>query len=267
MSDDMESLILNRTMAILESGGMSLMVTVRQTPSVDVVLAAQSAGYDSLYVDLEHGGLTMPQAGQICAAALIAGITPLVRVPGHEPYLSAQALDLGAMGIIAPHVQTAADAQAIADACMYPPLGSRSSSATIPQVRFRSDWPMNAVRERINSQTMVVPQIESAEAVENVEAIAGVGGVKVLLVGTNDLLADMGIPGQFSSDKTLKAFEAIIAGARKHGKHVAIGGIAGPNELLKTICDMGARMISAGTDTSFLATQMRNKANELRKLA
>ena len=126
MSEDMNTLIFNPTKARLDAGRMAMMATIRQTRSVDVVLAIKAAGYDGLYVDLEHGGLTMPDAGQIFAAALIAGITPLVRVPGHEAFLSAQALDMGAMGIIAPHVNTAKEAAAIVANCKYPPEGTRS---------------------------------------------------------------------------------------------------------------------------------------------
>ena len=265
MSEDMNTLIFNPTKARLDAGRMAMMATVRQTRSVDIVLAIKAAGYDGLYVDLEHGGLTMPDAGQIFAAALIAGITPLVRVPGHEAFLSAQALDMGAMGIIAPHVNTAKEAAAIVANCKYPPEGTRSLASTIPQLRYMK-WDAKEVCARINSQTMVVPQIESAEGVDNVEGISGTKGVDALLVGTNDLMADMGIPGQHTSDKVLKAFEKIIAGAKKHGVHVGIGGISGPFSLLKTIYDMGAKWISAGTDTGFLAAALKSKADEVRKL-
>jgi 2-keto-3-deoxy-L-rhamnonate aldolase RhmA len=142
-------------------------------------------------------------------------------------------------------------------------MGHRSFSSTIPQLRYRS-WPADEVTARINDQTMVVPMIETEEGVANAAAIAAIDGVAMLLMGMNDLTADMGIARQFSHDKSLKAIETCIAGAKKHGKFLGVGGITGPVSLLKTIHQMGARLISTGTDTGEMLSAFRQKAKDVR---
>jgi 2-keto-3-deoxy-L-rhamnonate aldolase RhmA len=149
------------------------------------------------------------------------------------------------------------------DACMYPPIGHRSASSTIPQLRYRS-WPVDEVRAHINTQTMVIPQIETEEGVANASDIAAINGIDMLLMGMNDLTADMGIAGQFGSDKSLKGIETCIAGAKKHGKFLGVAGIPGPVSLLKTVHQMGALLISTGTDTGEMLSAFRQKVKDIR---
>lgn len=262
---DMKTLICNWTRAILDSGKMSMMTSVRQTRSIDVVMAIKAGGFDAMFVDLEHGGLSMTEAGQLCVAGLTTGVTPFVRIPGHEPYLAGQVLDLGAMGIIVPHVDTAADARLMVDACMYPRVGHRGFSSTVPQLRHLN-WPAAEVRAHINSQTSVMAQIETMKAVKNIEAIAAVKGMDTILVGSNDLLLDMGIPGQHGHDRLLKTLEKIAKGARNQGKHCGIGGVPGPFSLIKDIYDMGFRLMSVGADTNLLAAALKTTGAEIRRL-
>jgi 2-keto-3-deoxy-L-rhamnonate aldolase RhmA len=257
MADDLKKVVVNHMKNNLKAGKTSLMISVRSSKSVDVVLALEAAGYDSFFVDLEHGGLTLPEAGQLCTAGLLAGVTPIVRLPGHDPFTAAAALDLGAMGIIAPHLSTPEEGRKMVDACMYPPKGHRSASSTIPQLRYRT-WPIDEVRAHINTQTMVIPQIETEEGVANAADIAAIDGIDMLL---------MGIAGQMGSDKALKGIETCIAGARKHGKFLGVAGISGPVSLLKTVHQMGARLISTGTDTGSMLSAFRQNVKEIRSFA
>ena len=263
MADDLKATVVNHLKRKLQAGRTCIQVSVRSSKSIDVVLALEAAGYDSYHVDLEHGTLTLPEAGQLCTAGLLVGVTPIVRLPGHDPFMAAAALDLGAMGVIAPHLGTPAEAKRMVDACMYPPKGHRSASSTIPQLRYRT-WPVDEVRAHINTQTMVIPQIETEEGVENAAHIAAVDGIDMLLMGMNDLTADMGIAGQTGSDRALKAIETCIAGAKKHGKFLGVAGISGPLSLLKTIHDMGTRLISTGTDTGSMLSAFRQNVKEIR---
>jgi 4-hydroxy-2-oxoheptanedioate aldolase len=266
MTEDLKEVVVNHLKNNLKAGKTSLMISIRSSKTIDVVLALEAAGYDCFFVDLEHGTLTLPEAGQLCTAGLLAGVTPLVRLPGHDPFTAAAALDLGSMGVIAPHLNTPAEAKRMVDACMYPPMGHRSASTTIPQLRYRS-WPVDEVRAHINTQTMVIPQIETEEAVANASDIAAVNGIDMLLMGMNDLTADMGIAGQFGSDKALKGIETCIAGAKKHGKFLGVAGISGPMSLLKTVQQMGARLISTGTDTGEMLSAFRQKVKDIRSFA
>ncbi len=265
MSDDMNALIRNPTKEILDAGGLSLMMSVRASKSVDTVFALQAAGFDSFFVDLEHGGLTMYEAGQLATMAIAADMAAFVRLPGHNPVAAAQALDGGAWGVIVPHLETPEQARMMADACLYPPAGHRSASSTVPQFRFRN-WPPAPVRARINDQTMLICQIETELGVENAEAIAAVDGVSMLLLGGNDLTADMGIPGEYDNERHVAAVGRMIEGARKQGKHAGIAGVGSP-ALMQRFHDMGARLFSLGTDTGAFVASAKAQAATARKMA
>jgi 4-hydroxy-2-oxoheptanedioate aldolase len=265
MSDDMKTVIKNHTKDILDAGGLSLMMSIRSSKSVETVLALQAAGFDSFFVDLEHGGLTMYEAGQLATMGIAAGVTVFVRLPGHNVMAAAQALDGGAWGVIAPHLETPEQAGMMADACMYPPIGHRSASSTVPHFRFRS-WPTVPVRAHLNNHTMLICQIETERGVENAEAIAAVDGVALLLLGGNDLSAEMGIPGDFTNEKFIGAVDRIIDAAKKQGKHAGIAGIGSP-ELMQKFYDRGARLFSLGTDTGAFVASARQQAMTAHKMA
>ena len=103
----------------------------------------------------------------------------------------------------------------------------------------------------MNEETLVVVMIESPQGVENCEAIAAVPGIDALLIGTNDLTFEMGIPGNFLDARVIDAYTKVIAACKKHGKFPGMGGMYTP-ELLERFIGMGARLILAGSDFSFL---------------
>ena len=95
----------------LEQGKLALGIGLRQARTVDIAKIAKACDYDWLFVDMEHNSMDLDMAAQICVAALDCGVTPLVRVPGHQHFHATRILDNGAMGIVVPHVETAADAK------------------------------------------------------------------------------------------------------------------------------------------------------------
>jgi 2-keto-3-deoxy-L-rhamnonate aldolase RhmA len=238
---------------------------VRLVRGIEIAQIAASAGFDTLYVDMEHGPLTLDQTGQICMAALSAGITPFVRVPALTPEYIGRVLDAGSLGIIAPHVRSAAEARTVVEMAKFPPLGTRSAAGQLPQFGFRS-FPAKEANPALDAATMVIPMVETLEALDKVDEIVGVEGVDMVLVGTNDLTAEMGIPGQYDDPRVRDAFARIIAAARGRGKHVGIGGLASRPDLVAEIVRMGARFVSTGTDLGFLAGACAAKAREVHAL-
>ena len=97
-----------------------------RTPDVPAIAAA--CGYDAVYVDLEHTSTSLETAAMLCASAAGAGIAGLVRVPSHDPSIIARVLDNGAVGIIVPHINSKAEAEAVVHAARFPPIGHRSIS-------------------------------------------------------------------------------------------------------------------------------------------
>jgi 2-keto-3-deoxy-L-rhamnonate aldolase RhmA len=256
--------IVNHAKRRLEAGELALGVGLRQARTADAGKLMKAAGFDWLFIDMEHNTMGIDIATQIAVAAQDAGITPIVRVPGHEHYHASRALDGGALGIVAPHVDDAATAARIAGNCRYPPDGHRSMAGALPQLGFQP-CPIGEAAAALNAAMLIVVMVESPEAVENAEAIAATPGVDAVLIGTNDLCMEMGIPGQFDHPKVEDAYRRVVEACRTHGKHPGMGGVYDP-KLMKKYIDIGARLILAGNDFSFLMAGARSQATAVRAL-
>ena len=242
--------VANTTKAKLEAGGLALGVGLRQSRTVDVAKAMKTAGFDWLFIDMEHNAMSIDTATNIAVAAQDAGITPILRVPGFEHHHASRALDCGAQGIVFPHVDDAATAKQLASYCRFPPAGKRSMTGALPQLDF-AKHPLGEMADALNKACITVMMIESPQGVEEAEAMAALDGVDVLLIGTNDLCFEMGIPGQFDHPKVKEAYAAVIDACRKHGKHPGMGGVYSP-DLAKGYIGMGMRFILAGSDLAFM---------------
>jgi 4-hydroxy-2-oxoheptanedioate aldolase len=249
----------------LAAGQVVASMTVRFARSIEIAQIAATAGFDTLYVDLEHNTLSIDACCQICIAAQQIGITPLVRVPANTAEYICRVLDGGAMGVITPHVRSAAEARAMVEMVKFPPLGSRSAGGPLSQYRYRS-FPMNETYAAMNAATSLVVMLETTAALDRVEEIIAVDGVDMLLVGSNDLCAEMGITGQYDHPRLRDAFARAISAARSVGKHVGIGGLASREDLMAQFVGMGARYVSTGTDLGFLLEACGRKAAFVRGL-
>jgi 2-keto-3-deoxy-L-rhamnonate aldolase RhmA len=255
---------LNKTKARLRAGKLALGMGLRQARTVDIATIAGTCGFDWLFIDTEHNSMSIDTACQIAMAALPTGVTPIVRVPGHEHHHCARALDNGALGVVVPHVDTVEQAQAVANACRYPPLGKRSIAGPMPALGFAA-IPVGEATKRMNEENIVVVMLETPQAIDNADAIAAVPGIDVLLVGTNDLCAEMGIHGDFGNPRVPAAYEKVIAACKKHGKFPGMGGVYDP-ALMKKYVGMGMRFILSGNDLAFLMAAAKERATMLRGL-
>ena len=149
-----------------------------------------------------------------------------------------------------PHVDTGEEAKRIADFCRFPPIGHRSMGGGLQQIGF-APMPVGETAKVVNEETLVVVMLESPQAIQNCEAIAAVKGIDALLIGTNDLCFEMGIPGQFNDPRVAEAYTKMIAACRKHGKFPGMGGMY-TAELLERHIGMGVQLILAGSDFSLL---------------
>jgi 4-hydroxy-2-oxoheptanedioate aldolase len=235
-------------------------MTVRFARSIEIAQIAKTAGFDTLYVDMEHNTLTLDATCQICIAAQQIGITPLVRVPANTSDYICRVLDGGAMGVITPHVQSAAEAREMVNLVKFPPIGHRSAGGALSQYHYRS-FPITETQSAMNDATSLVLMLETRAALENVEEIIAVEGVDMMMIGSNDLCGELGISGQYDHPRLEAAFERAIAAARKAGKYIGVGGLAARDDLMTKFVQMGARYVSTGTDMSFLISACAAKAN------
>jgi 2-keto-3-deoxy-L-rhamnonate aldolase RhmA len=260
------AVVRNHMKEKLAAGGVVASMTVRFARSIEIAAIAKTAGFDTLYVDLEHNTLSIDTCCQICISAQQIGITPLVRVPANTPEYICRVLDGGAMGVITPHVRSAAEARAMVDLVKFPPLGHRSAGGPLSQYQYRS-LPMAQAYAAMNDATSLVVMMETVAALENVEEIIAVEGVDMLLIGSNDLCAEMGINGQYDHPRLRDAFARSIAAAARAGKHVGIGGLASRDDLMTSFVQMGARYVSTGTDLGFLLDACGRKARFVQDIA
>src|SRR6056297_2500571 len=256
--------VRNITKDRLEAGDLALGVGIRNARTVDIGKAMAAAGFDWLFIDMEHNAMGIDTATQIAVAAQDAGITPIVRVPGFEHHLAARALDGGAQGIVFPHVDDAETAARLVTYCRYPPHGKRSMTGALPQLGFKPHSP-GETAEIVNAATFVVMMLETPEAIANADKIAAVAGVDCLLIGTNDLCMEMGIPGEFTHDRVAEAYKTMIAACKKHGKHPGMGGVYAP-DAMKTYIDLGARFLLSGSDFAFMMNGAKAQSAAVRKL-
>src|ERR1700691_3077279 len=119
-----------------KAGEPAVGIILRSARTVDLSPAMKAAGFDWLFLDLEHNSMDLDMAVQISVAALGAGIAPVARVPARQLWLATRILDGGGLGIVVPHVDTPEEAKAIAAALRYPPLGHRSVAGGLPHFGY-----------------------------------------------------------------------------------------------------------------------------------
>ncbi len=248
----------------VDAGELVLCLALAQARTADIPMVAAASGFDAVYVDLEHTATSFETVSLLCTGAIAAGITPLVRVPSHDHDQLTRSLDVGAMGVIVPHVETRAEAEQIADACRFPPRGHRSVAGPNPSNRYRAAPPRELL-DAFDAQTIVAVMLETPDAVERADEIAAVPGVDMVMLGPHDLTAEMGILGDFGDPAFLDAARTVARACRDHDVIFGIAGIR-DQELLTELVGLGLRFVSAGTDVGFMAEAASAQASRLRSI-
>jgi 2-keto-3-deoxy-L-rhamnonate aldolase RhmA len=166
--------------------------------------------------------------------------------------------------VVVPHVDTAEQARSIVSACKYPPIGHRSVAGAAPQLSF-APVPIGEATRAMNDSMLIVVMLETPEAIENADEIAAVEGVDVLLIGSNDLCAQMGIPGQFGDPQLADSYRRTIEATGRHGKWPGMGGVY-DEKLMRQFIGMGVRFILGGADLGFMMSAARSRTSFLRGL-
>lgn len=248
----------------IRSGSLALGFGVHQLRGSAAPLIAKAAGYDWLFIDAEHGTISPHDISQICLAALPAGVAPIVRVCAGALDEGTRVLDNGALGIVVPHVDTVEQARRLVDAFRYHPMGHRSSGGPPAQFGYRPPPALEAQRI-LNAELLVIPMIETPEAVENAEKIAAIDGIDALLIGTNDLCLEMGLAGQIGHERVQAAYRTVADACRRHNKVLGMGGVY-DQELASRYIGMGARLVLSGSDHNLLLDAATRRAEFLRAI-
>ncbi|MCC8432437.1 aldolase/citrate lyase family protein [Reyranella aquatilis] len=236
--------------AAMQSGRTVASFNVNRWRSVDAAEIAKFAGFEWMFLDLEHSTLSEDLAGQMSITALATGVTPIARVGMDQFYQAARLLDAGAQGIVFPHVDTVEQATLAAAATKYPPMGTRSLTSPLAQAEFqRSGDPQSLAQ--LNAETLTIVMIETRTAVANAAAIAAVPGVDALMIGTSDLTADFGIPGNQGHADIAAAYATVGAACKASGKFFGMGGVYS-KELIEKFLKHGVQFLLGGADVSFV---------------
>ncbi len=206
------------------------------------------AGFDWLLIDMEHGhGDLQTLVHQLMGLRASATI-PIVRVPWNDLVIIKRILDCGAYGIMVPWVNNREQCQAAVAACKYPPDGVRGMAGSIRAAgygRWAGDY-----KKVANDEILVIIQIETRDAVNNVDAILSVPGVDVAFIGPVDLSTSYGYQGDFSQPEVQQAIAKVEAAAKRH--QVATGIISATWEQAKSLYDRGFQMVTLCSDVTLV---------------
>ncbi|MBL8773776.1 MAG: 2,4-dihydroxyhept-2-ene-1,7-dioic acid aldolase [Phenylobacterium sp.] len=216
-------------------------------PGAAAAEAMAAQGWDALTADAQHGLIGYDELVPILQAMRASEVTPLVRVPWNAPGDIMKALDAGAMGIICPMISTVAECEAFVQACRYPPLGYRSFGPSRPSMIYGADYAQHA-----NAEILTFAMIETAEGLENVEAIVAVPGLDAVYIGPSDLSLSLGgEPRQDSDDpRILAAFDRILAACKAAG--VRTGVHTNSPAYSKQMIARGFDLVTVGSDLRYL---------------
>ena len=252
MSDATPKMRPSRVLAKLRAGEVATCIKLNLAdPRVAEI--ASLCGFDCVWTDMEHVPNTLHDIENTVRAAKMLDVDTLVRVPRGSYSDLIHPLEMDAAGIMVPHVMSAEDAKKIAWYTKFHPVGRR------PMDGGNSDGaycmiPINEYIKQANEQRFVMVQIEDPEPLDELEEIAQVEGIDMLLFGAGDFSQGIGAPGQWDHPKIIETRKRVAEVARKHGKFAgALGGV----DNFKELVDMGYQFISIGADVVGLGQYFR----------
>ena len=247
----------------LASGRLAVGHMVMEFSTRGIAKIVEAAGADFALLDMEHSGIDLERIADLVAWFKATPVAPVVRVPAAQYHFIARVLDAGALGVMAPNVETVEQARQIVDAAKYAPEGRRGLGLGSAHNDYVPPEPVEYLREA-NANTVVICQIESQAGLTNLEAIAALPGVDVLWVGHFDLTQSMGIVGEFQHPRFLEAIARVAGTARRHGK--GAGMQPGSREQAAQWMQLGFNVISLGSDIAVYRTALGSAVTEVREM-
>lgn len=216
-----------------------------QSNAPRVAELAGMVGFETIWIDVEHGAVSWTEVENLCLGAEAAGCIPTARIPSNGRRDVLRSLEAGAQIVVVPMIDNAAEAEKIVEYGKFPPLGRRGFNLRSRGLQYGLSQSGLALEEA-NQRTYLFAQIESKEAVANVEAICNVSGLAGIVVGPGDLSADMGRPGAFTDPEVIATVESVVRTARSLGKHAGV--VIGPGPMLDAAIAAGCDLTYCGSD-------------------
>ncbi len=258
----------NRVKERLSRGEIAL-GGVAQMASPEAVEIIGAAGYDFVWIDMEHGSFYFETAVAMIRAAEVMDITPVVQVPDHSPSFIMRMLDAGVMGIMVPGVSTREHAETVVRAARYSPLGHRGACPMIRAARHQSENWIQFVKWS-NENVMVWLLVEGKEGVENFDSIIEVPGIDAIVMGPFDLSQSLGHAGEITHPEVVSRIESMFQKTRAKGIDMVTVVFATEADKILTEArrwiDLGSRIVAAPADKSFLTASFNSAARNLRAM-
>ncbi len=218
------------------------------------------AGWDALTIDMQHGLMDFNTALGMLHAMSSTDVVPFVRLPWNEPSVIMKVLDAGAMGVICPMINTAADVEAFVGACRYPPRGYRSFGPIRSRLYAEGDY-----RAYADRHVLTFAMIETAESVDNLDAIAAVPGLNGIYIGPHDLSVSMGLDriADFKHSELHGVIERVAVLCRRHG--LIAGIFASSTDEAAMVAGLGYRFVTYQHDSGLLEEIARSRLDELKR--
>ena len=251
----------NRVKKTLEAGETVIGTMISEVRNAEIAYILAASGMDFLMLDMEHSSVDLESSQEIVRAALSAGIVPLARVVENQYPFIARILDTGVMGIMVPRVHTPDQARQVVRAAKYPPQGDRGFGVR----GMITDYAPVSMREIIdwaNDHTLLIIQVESNEALTNLDEITSVQGIDVALIGPSDLSISLGIPGEFENPRFLEAAEHTFRVCLRNGVSPSIFSV--DLKMAKQYQNLGMKFILYTTESGMLRTAATQAVEQLR---
>ena len=223
-----------------------------QIPATALVEILGLVGYDFTMIDCEHGLFDMQTAGELVRAAHGANLTPLVRVQKNDPAMILKALDLGAQGVIIPHITNAAEASQAVEASKY-----RGKRGACPLVRAAGYglWDWQEYEEQADRETLVIPLVEDLNGARNIHEILAVDGIDIIFIGPFDMSVSAGFQGNVRHPQVLEALDNVLGACKGRGIPVMHALTGGPD--VQAWVEKGVRLILQSADSAIFARAHR----------
>ena len=224
---------------------------------------AKKTGIDFVFVDTEHIPLDRQTLSYLCQTYQALGLPPVVRLPCNDPFEACKVLDAGAGGVIGPYLETADQARALVGAVKLRPLkGQRLAEA----LRDRSTLEPELAEylEKRNGDKILIANIESVPAIENLHDICAVPGLDAVLIGPHDLSCSLGIPEQYDHPRFDEAVRSIFRIAREHGVGAGIHYWLGMEQEI-TWAKAGGNLVMHSSDLASFSRTLKAEIEQLRK--
>lgn len=217
--------------------------------SPEIVEMLGNAGFDYVIIDCEHGPLDLLNAQDMVRATEAVGISSVIRVPDNDPVTISRALDIGVDAVQVPQISTKEDAQKVARAAKFAPLGDRGVCPSVRAAKYRH-ISKDEYFKKANEETMIIIHIEGEEGANNIDEILSVEGIDIVFLGPYDLSQSLGVSGELEHPKVIETMESVVKKAKNNGKMVGVY-VDDVESGLKWM-DLGVQYISYMVDTAII---------------